>query len=92
MDQVDHEGAINRLVAAAELVVSDASEEDRPNAVGMLAFFRLRRARIAEHGVQQISNEELFAQTATAALTMAGRKELLAASALLDQARTLVGG
>lgn len=51
----------------------------------MLGFFRLRRARIAEQHVPQISNEDLLRETATAALKMAGRKELLAASALLDK-------
>ncbi|WP_036025650.1 hypothetical protein [Paraburkholderia dilworthii] len=91
MDQARYEDAINRLIAAAELVVAGASEEQRLDALGMLAFFRLRRTRIAEQDLPRILNEELFAQTATAALTMAGRKELLAASALLEQARTLVG-
>ncbi len=90
MEQVEYEGAINRLVAAAELGASGASEQQRLDALGMLAFLRLRRARIAEQDVPQISNEDLFRETATATLTMAGRKELLAASALLDQARTPV--
>jgi len=90
VDKAEYEGAINRLVAAAELVVSGASDEQRLDALAMLAFFRLRRARIAEHGVPHISSEDLFTGTATAALTLAGRKELLAASALLDQARMLV--
>ncbi|PRY05937.1 hypothetical protein [Paraburkholderia sp. BL25I1N1] len=89
MEQVEYEGAINRLVAAVERVASGASEERRLDALGILAFFRLRRARIAEQDVPRISNGELFAQTAASALTMAGRKELLSASALLDQARTL---
>ncbi|TCF97599.1 hypothetical protein BZM26_30425 [Paraburkholderia strydomiana] len=92
MDQARYEDAISRLIAAAELLVSGASEEQRLDAFGVLAFFQLRRTRVAQQGVPRISNEELFARTATAALTMAGRKELLAASALLDQARTLVGG
>ncbi|AXF14685.1 hypothetical protein [Paraburkholderia caledonica] len=90
MDRADYEGSINRLVAAAELVVSGASDEQRLDALAMLAFFRLRRTRIAEHGAPQISNRDLFRETATAALTMAGRNELLAASALLAQARMLV--
>ncbi|NLP60526.1 hypothetical protein [Paraburkholderia sacchari] len=92
MDQAAYEGAINRLIAAAELVAAGASEEQRLRALEMVAFFKLRRGPFGEPGVPQISNEELFRETATAALTMAGRKELLAAAALLDQARTLVGG
>ncbi|MFM0494130.1 hypothetical protein [Paraburkholderia caledonica] len=90
MDRADYEGPINWLVAAAELVVSGASDEQRLDALAMLAFFRLRRTRIAEHGAPQISNRDLFRETAAAALTMAGRNELLAASALLAQARMLV--
>ncbi|CAB3801554.1 hypothetical protein LMG28688_05377 [Paraburkholderia caffeinitolerans] len=92
MDQATYEGAINRLIAAAELVASGASQEQRLNALQMVAFFRLRQASFGTQGVPRISNEELFNETATAALTMAGRKEFLAAAALLDQARTLVGG
>ncbi|CAD6554027.1 hypothetical protein LMG28727_05631 [Paraburkholderia kirstenboschensis] len=92
MNQAEYEGAIDRLIAAAELVVSGASKEQRLDALGMLAFFRLRRTRIGEQGLPQISDEDLFRETATAALAMAGRKELLAASALLDQARMLVEG
>jgi hypothetical protein len=90
MDRAEYEGAINRLVAAAELVVSGASDEQRLDALAMLAFFRLRRTRIAQLGAPQISNQDLFRETATAALTMAGRNEISAASALLAQARTLV--
>jgi len=90
VDRAEYEGAINRLVAAAELVVAGASEEQRLDALGMLASLRLRRARIAEQGLPQISDENLFRETATAALAMAGRKELLAASALLAQAQKLI--
>jgi len=90
MDPAEYEGAINRLVAAAELVASGASDEQKRDALAILAFFRLRRTRIAEHGAPRISNWNLFRETATAALTMGGRNELLAASALLAQAQTLI--
>ncbi|MDR7008826.1 hypothetical protein [Paraburkholderia strydomiana] len=90
MGRAEYEGAINRLVAAAELVVSGASDEQRLDALPMLAFFRLRRTRIAEHGAPHIANQDLFGEIATAALTMAGRNEFLAASALLTQAQTLI--
>ncbi len=58
MNQAEYGGAINRLIAAAQLLVSGASEEQRLDALGVLAFFRLRRARIAEQGVPEISNEK----------------------------------
>ncbi|MDR7008813.1 hypothetical protein [Paraburkholderia strydomiana] len=90
MDRAEYEGAISRLVAAAELVVASASDEQRLDALGMLTFFRLQRTRIAEHGAPRISNQNLFRETATAALTMAGRNEFLAASTLLAQAQTLI--
>jgi len=90
MDRAEYEGAISRLVAAAELVVASASDEQRLDALGMLTFFRLQRLRIAEHGAPRISNQNLFRETATAAPTMAGRNEFLAASALLAQAQTLI--
>ncbi len=43
MDQARYEDAINRLIAAAQLLVSGASEEQRLDAFGVLAFFQLRR-------------------------------------------------
>lgn len=51
MDQAECEGAINRLVTAAELVVAGASEQQRLDTLGMLVFFRLRLSRIPEQGL-----------------------------------------
>ncbi|SAL76175.1 hypothetical protein AWB71_05177 [Caballeronia peredens] len=92
MQRSDYEQAITQLTGAAELVASGATEELRAQAFEMLAFFRLLRARLGEAGVPRISDDELFRDTAMAALTMAGRKEMLAAAALLEQARGLVRG
>ncbi|SAK43418.1 hypothetical protein [Caballeronia ptereochthonis] len=90
MERSDYEQAIAQLTGAAELVASGVTQEQRAQAFEMLAFFRLLRGRIGESGVPVISNDELFEDTAIAALTMAGRKEFLAAAALLEQARGLV--
>ncbi|SAK83149.1 hypothetical protein AWB79_05595 [Caballeronia hypogeia] len=90
MERADYESALDQLVGAAELVASGAADEaQRAQAFEMLAFFRLRRTRI---GTPATSDDELFKDTAIAALTMAGRREYLAAAALLDQARGLSGG
>lgn len=90
MDHAQHESAINQLTAAAKLVAAGLSGTQGIDALEMLAFFRLRQQRVGGHGVCRTSNDELFLQTATAALTLAGRAEFLAAAALLDQARTLL--
>jgi hypothetical protein len=85
MERTDFESALAKLTGAAELVAAGAGDDLRAQAFEMLAFFRLRRGRVAV-----TSNDELFKDTANAALTMAGRKEFLAASALLEQARALL--
>ncbi|BAO91199.1 hypothetical protein [Caballeronia cordobensis] len=84
MEQTDFESALTQLTGAAELLAAGASDDLRAQAFEMLAFFRLRQGRAAA-----VSNDELFRDTAMAALTMAGRKEFLAAAALLEQARGL---
>jgi hypothetical protein len=90
MDRSDYESAIAQLKSAAELVASGAPDDWRAQAFEMLAFFRLREARVAQADELHTSNDELFKDTAMAALTMAGRKEFLAAAALLEQARGLL--
>ena len=85
MERTDFESALTQLTGAAELVAAGASDDLRAQAFEMLAFFRLRRGRAAV-----TSNDELFKDTANAALTMAGRKAFLAAAALLEQARALL--
>lgn len=90
MNHAEYEIAINQLTAAAQLVAAGLPEAQRLDALTMLAFFRLRQGRLRDHGVCPTSNDELFRQTASAALALAGRAELLAAAALLEQARTLL--
>ncbi|SAK77548.1 hypothetical protein AWB77_03658 [Caballeronia fortuita] len=92
MERADYESALAQLTGAAELVAQDTQAQDRARAFEMLAFFRLRQARAGESGMGATSNDALFRDTANAALTMAGRKERLAAAALLEQARGLLGG
>ncbi|SPB15265.1 hypothetical protein NOV72_02491 [Caballeronia novacaledonica] len=89
MERADYKNALAQLTGAAELVAAGASEDQRAQAFEMLAFFRLRQARAGDSRAPLTSDDELFKDTAIAALTMAGRKELLAAAALLEQARGL---
>lgn len=90
MERAEYEQAIAQLIGAAELVAAGVPESQRMNAFEALAFFRLRQHRIGEPAKPFTSNDELFKDSAIAALTMAGRKEFLAAAALLDQARLLM--
>ncbi|SAK53313.1 hypothetical protein AWB76_01838 [Caballeronia temeraria] len=90
MERADYESALAQLNSAAELVAAGADADVRTQAFDMLAFYRLRRGRIGGSGAVVTSNDELFKDTAIAALTMAGRKEYLAAAALLEQARGLM--
>ncbi|MDR5767026.1 MULTISPECIES: hypothetical protein [unclassified Caballeronia] len=90
MERADYESALAQLVGAAQLVASGADKDRRAQAFEMLAFYRLRQGRIGEAGALVTSNDELFKDTAIAALTMAGRKEFFAAAALLEQARGLL--
>nr|WP_284505739.1 hypothetical protein [Caballeronia sp. INDeC2] len=89
MEGADFEGALAQLTGAAELVAAGVSADRRVQAFEMLAFFRLRQARAGESRAPFTSDDELFKDTAIAALTMAGRKQFLAAAALLEQARGL---
>ena len=90
MERADYQDALAQLNGAAELVAAGAAQAQRAQAFEMLAFFRPRQGRIGEAGAVTTSNDELFRDTAIAALTMAGRKEYLAAAALLEQARALL--
>jgi hypothetical protein len=90
MELLEYENAIDQLVGAAELVASGVTGNEQISAVEMLTFFRLQRGRLNRLSMGQTADDELFADTAIAALTLAGRKEYLAASALLEQARSLL--
>lgn len=90
MEPSDFLAATRQLAAAAELLAKAGPQDRRFDAFEMLAFFR-RYDQVGlglERGV--VSNDELFALTAQAALTMAGRNEFLASHALLEQARSLL--
>jgi hypothetical protein len=87
MEREDFEEAINQLVAAADLV---ASAEHGLGVQQLRAFFRLQQSRLHEIRSKHTTDDELFRSTATAALTMAGRKEFPAAAALLEQAQSLL--
>jgi hypothetical protein len=87
MERPDYEQALDQLSGAAQLVASGVDHDQRAQAFEMVAFFRLLKGRV---GMAATSDDELFRDTAIAALTMAGRKEFLAAAALLEQARGLL--
>ncbi|KXU85367.1 hypothetical protein CR51_40560 [Caballeronia megalochromosomata] len=90
MERAEFESALAQLTGAAQLVAADVDADRRAQAFEMLAFFRLRQSRAGASKPPLTSDDELFKDTAIAALTMAGRKEMLAAAALLEQARGLL--
>ncbi|MDR5816187.1 hypothetical protein QCE62_21575 [Caballeronia sp. LZ033] len=92
MERPVYAQAIAQLTGAAELIAADAPAEQRAEAFETLAYFRLLKTRVNDTKAPAVSNDELFKDTATAALTLAGRKEFLAAAALLEQARGLLRG
>jgi hypothetical protein len=90
MERDEFETALNQLAAAADLLATSAPADEKMSAQQTRAFFRLRQARLSDPATRQTSDDELFKSTAHAALDMAGRKEYLAATLLLDQARSLL--
>ena len=90
MEQEAYETAIRQLRAAAELVAAGVSDDERMSAQQMRAFFMMKEDRAHDASTARTSNDDLFKATASAALEMAGRKEYLAAAALLEQARSLI--
>lgn len=90
MDRDEFDDAVGQLTAAAELLARGGPAETRMDGFQRLAFFRLQASSARLVSTVHTSNDELFKSTAQAALLMAGRKEFLAAAALLDQAYTLL--
>lgn len=82
--------ATRQLAAAAEILANAGPQNLRFDAFQMLAF--LRRFDQLGLGLSAVetSDDELFARTGDAALTMAGRNEFAASHALLKQARSLL--
>jgi hypothetical protein len=90
MNQEDYQAAIDQLAGAADLVAAGVPPEQRMMASHMRAFFGMRQRRPHETTAPRTSNDELFRDTAKAALEMAGRHEFIAAAALLEQAQSLL--
>lgn len=90
MDRDEFETAITQLAAAAQLLMSSATGDQRMTPFQLLAFFRLQQERLRTLIDPRTRDDELFKATAHAALSMAGRNEMLAAMGLLEQAQSLV--
>jgi N12 class adenine-specific DNA methylase len=90
MEKTDFDNAVSQFAAAADLIAAGVSADERLRAHQMRAFFRLLQARALEGAERRTINDELFKSTASAALTMAGQKLYAPASALIEQARSLL--
>ena len=82
--------ASRKLTAAAEILATVGPQDWRSDAFQMLAFFRQFDQVGSALDAVETSDDELFARTGDAALTMAGRNEFAASHALLQQARSLL--
>lgn len=82
--------ATRQLAAAAEILAKAGPQDLRFDAFQMLAFFRRFDQLGLGLNAVETSDDELFARTGDAALTMAGRNEFAASHALLKQARSLL--
>jgi hypothetical protein len=82
--------AVRQLAAAAELLASTGPEDFRIDALQMLALFRRQEQLGAVSGAAATRNDDLFASTGQAALTLVGRHEFAASHALLKQAQSLL--
>lgn len=90
MERSEFLAVTRQLAAAAELLAKAGPEDWRFDAFQMLAFFRRYDQPGSGSNAVATSNDELFARTGHAALTMAGRNEFAASHALLEQARSLL--
>ena len=90
MDRTEFLQATRQLVAAAEILASAGPKDSRLDASQMLEFFRRYDRLGPELNAVATSDDDLFARTGQAALTMAGRNEFAASHALLEQARSLL--
>lgn len=90
MKHSDFFAAIQQLSAAADILSKNGPREWQPDAFKFLSVFR--RYDPSNPGLQPAvtCDDELFMQTAKAALTMAGRNEFAASHALLHQAISLL--
>jgi hypothetical protein len=90
MDRSEFIAATRQLAAAAEILAKVGPQDWRFDAFQMLAFFRRYDHPGLGLNAVATSDDELFARTGHAALTMAGRNEFAASYALLKQARSLL--
>lgn len=90
MERSEFLEATRQLAAAAELLARTGPQDCQFEAFQMLAFFRRYDHPGLSLNAMVTSNDELFARTAQAALTMVGRNEFAASLALLEQAQTLL--
>ncbi|HEX7907844.1 MAG TPA: hypothetical protein VF534_07110 [Paraburkholderia sp.] len=90
MQRTEFLAATRQLAAAADVLAKAGPPDLQFGAFQMLAFFRRYDQPGAGMNAVATSNDELFASTAHAALTMAGRNEFAASHALLEQARSLL--
>jgi hypothetical protein len=91
MERARFLAAARQLAAAADLLASGGPADLQADALQMLAQFRgYERPEDGARGDVQTSDDELFASTAHAALTLVGRHEFAAAHALLQQAQRLL--
>ncbi len=92
MDRSQFLLASRQLAAAAQILATTGPQDRRADALRMLELFRRSDETGTVSHVVATSNDELFASTGAAALTMAGRNEFAASHALLEQARSLLTG
>lgn len=90
MERAEFLAATRQLAAAAEILAKAGPQDWRSDAFQMLAFFRRYDQPGAGSNAVVTSDDDLFARTGHAALTMAGRNEFAASHALLEQARSLL--
>jgi hypothetical protein len=90
LDRTEFLLATRQLAAAAELLAKAGPENLQIDALQMLALFRKHEYLSRDLSAVATNDDELFARTGQAALTMAGRKEFAASHALLRQARSLL--
>lgn len=79
-----------QLAAAAKILATTGPQDRRVDALKMLELFRRYSQSVSASHRFSTSNDELFARTGHAALTMAGRNEFAASHALLEHARSLL--
>ena len=90
MEPSDFLAATRQLAAAAEILARAGPQDWRFDAFQMLAFFRQYDHPGPGLNAVATLDDELFARTGHAALTMAGRNEFAASHALLKQAQALL--